>query len=319
MAASASNIPNHYELLGVARSASPEVVAAAYKALIRACHPDQATDDADRADRQARSAALGEAAATLKDPQARARYDARLDALAAGRDPDAPVAEPMNPEDAWAAAEQESEGFTEVLDAEVFEEEPAARPHPHRGPVPSARPRTTSDPARPVNPRSEQFTPDPNARSFDDRLDEVKDRRTADGKHRFSAHERLIVAAYGLVLGLAAWRVRVAGLFDGILAGELNLFDKQPVGTSPALLTGVAFAAAGMLVASLLFAPLRNRLPVTSLADRFGMSALPAATLAGAAALVAVGDALLILAAAAVAVLVVLVVLVVIFRMFFTT
>ena len=80
-----------YELLGVTPTAVPAVVAAAHKALLREHHPDRAgTDTVDRALREERSKALGEAFAVLSDPRARARYDAKLAYAAAHNAPPAP-------------------------------------------------------------------------------------------------------------------------------------------------------------------------------------------------------------------------------------
>ncbi len=64
-----------YARLNVSPGAPTEVIAAAYKALMRSTHPDHASDDADRVRREAASKALGEAYATLADPVRRQRYD----------------------------------------------------------------------------------------------------------------------------------------------------------------------------------------------------------------------------------------------------
>jgi len=64
-----------YTRLNVSPNAPTEVIAAAYKALMRGTHPDLATDDADRVNRETKSKLLGEAHAILADPISRQRYD----------------------------------------------------------------------------------------------------------------------------------------------------------------------------------------------------------------------------------------------------
>ena len=63
-----------YDVLNVAPEAEPVVVEAAYKALIKKYHPDQAAGTAVPRD----AAAINEAFAVLKDPARRADYDHRL-------------------------------------------------------------------------------------------------------------------------------------------------------------------------------------------------------------------------------------------------
>lgn len=62
---------DHYRLLQVRRDASQEVIAAAYRRLMRDTHPDRGGDP-DVARR------LNEAYETLSDPASRARYDLTL-------------------------------------------------------------------------------------------------------------------------------------------------------------------------------------------------------------------------------------------------
>lgn len=62
---------DHYQLLQVRRDASPAVIAAAYRRLVRDAHPDHG-GDAVQATR------LNVAYETLSDPALRARYDATL-------------------------------------------------------------------------------------------------------------------------------------------------------------------------------------------------------------------------------------------------
>lgn len=63
-----------YDVLNVTSQAEPVVVEAAYKALIKKYHPDQAADAPVSRD----AAAINEAFAVLKDPAKRADYDHRL-------------------------------------------------------------------------------------------------------------------------------------------------------------------------------------------------------------------------------------------------
>ena len=64
-----------YARLNVSPNAPTEVIAAAYKALMRGTHPDLASNDADRVIRETASKSLGEAHAILADPVSRQRYD----------------------------------------------------------------------------------------------------------------------------------------------------------------------------------------------------------------------------------------------------
>lgn len=68
-------MPDHYQLLQVRRDASPEVIAAAYRRLMKDAHPDRG-GDAERARR------LNLAYETLVNPSARRTYDATLPAEA---------------------------------------------------------------------------------------------------------------------------------------------------------------------------------------------------------------------------------------------
>ncbi len=64
---------NHYQVLGVSRHARLDDIKKAFRRLAKACHPDR-PGGGD----QKRFQLLNEAYHTLADPQARARYDARL-------------------------------------------------------------------------------------------------------------------------------------------------------------------------------------------------------------------------------------------------
>lgn len=68
------NLRSLYDVLNVAPEAEPVVVEAAYKALIKKYHPDQAVEAKASKD----ATAINEAFAVLKDPAKRADYDHRL-------------------------------------------------------------------------------------------------------------------------------------------------------------------------------------------------------------------------------------------------
>jgi curved DNA-binding protein CbpA len=72
--------PRHYDELGVAPSASPAEIRAAYVALARQHHPDRMGTSAEvvRAEAAARMARVNAAWTVLSDPAKRARYDARF-------------------------------------------------------------------------------------------------------------------------------------------------------------------------------------------------------------------------------------------------
>ena len=84
--------PDHYQLLGVARGASREEIAQAWRRRARAEHPDRRPDEAgDEA--AGRFRALAEAYRVLSDPVRRAAYDR---ALGHGRaSPGMPTAVPV--------------------------------------------------------------------------------------------------------------------------------------------------------------------------------------------------------------------------------
>jgi curved DNA-binding protein CbpA len=73
-------VPTHYEVLGVEASTSPQDLRRAYVRRARALHPDRHVGaDPDRAAAAARAMQeVNEAWRVLRDPAARAAYDARL-------------------------------------------------------------------------------------------------------------------------------------------------------------------------------------------------------------------------------------------------
>lgn len=96
--------PRHYDELGVAPSASPAEIRAAYVALARQHHPDRmgTSGEVVRAEAAARMARVNAAWTVLSDPAKRAAYDAgflaRPGSGAHVRDPDATF-EPFDPSD----------------------------------------------------------------------------------------------------------------------------------------------------------------------------------------------------------------------------
>ncbi|UGS25335.1 J domain-containing protein [Microbacterium resistens] len=68
---SARATPDHYEMLQISRSASDDVIRAAYRSLMKVHHPDRGGDPSV-------AAAIHEAYATLSDPDLRRRHDAVL-------------------------------------------------------------------------------------------------------------------------------------------------------------------------------------------------------------------------------------------------
>jgi hypothetical protein len=94
MAASAGS-RNHYTVLGVARAADTEIVAAAYRVLVKRYHPDVTGLPKDEA--AARFLALQEAYEVLSNPAQRAVYDALLGDPSARAEPQTspgPIPEP---------------------------------------------------------------------------------------------------------------------------------------------------------------------------------------------------------------------------------
>ena len=72
---------NHYEVLGVSRSASPAELDEAQRRLILEAHPDK-VPPSQRSISDRRAMRINEAHQTLSDPQRRRRYDAELNATA---------------------------------------------------------------------------------------------------------------------------------------------------------------------------------------------------------------------------------------------
>lgn len=76
--AGATAMVNVYELFGIPRDADERQIKAAYRELVRECHPDHRPDDPDAAEF---FKLVQVAFETLTDPEARAEYDAYLDAF----------------------------------------------------------------------------------------------------------------------------------------------------------------------------------------------------------------------------------------------
>lgn len=72
---------DHYEELGIQRSASPEEIRQAYRKLARLLHPDQCTDAELRALAEIQMKRLNQMLAVLTDPGKRRRYDASLEGV----------------------------------------------------------------------------------------------------------------------------------------------------------------------------------------------------------------------------------------------
>lgn len=66
---------NHYETLGVSRSASPDEIKKSYRKLARKYHPDVNPGDLEA---EAKFKKVNEAYRILSDPSLKAEYDARL-------------------------------------------------------------------------------------------------------------------------------------------------------------------------------------------------------------------------------------------------
>ena len=67
---------DYYEVLGIDRGASPEVIKSAYRKLALQWHPDRHQgDDAAKAEAEKKFKQISEAHEVLSDPEKRARYD----------------------------------------------------------------------------------------------------------------------------------------------------------------------------------------------------------------------------------------------------
>jgi curved DNA-binding protein len=116
---------DYYEILGVPRDADAETIKKAYRKLARQHHPDVSKDSGA----EERFKDVGEAYATLKDPQKRADYDA-IGRRAHG--------EEFTPPPDWHEAYAwEGQGFEEANLADLLAALGAARggAHPRRGPA----------------------------------------------------------------------------------------------------------------------------------------------------------------------------------------
>lgn len=86
----------HYDALQVARTASPEVIRAAYKSLSQRWHPDRNPDN--RAEAEYRMKGINAAYEELSNPQRRASYDARLEAETEAQPRPRPQQPPSSPQ-----------------------------------------------------------------------------------------------------------------------------------------------------------------------------------------------------------------------------
>jgi hypothetical protein len=68
----------YYEILGISQDATPDEVASARRIMLKAVHPDLATDEADRVEREQLSRTVNDICDTLLDPLARYDYDRSL-------------------------------------------------------------------------------------------------------------------------------------------------------------------------------------------------------------------------------------------------
>ncbi len=68
----------YYEILGISEDAPPDEIASARRSMLKAVHPDLATDEADRLDREQLSRTVNDICDTLLDPIARYDYDRSL-------------------------------------------------------------------------------------------------------------------------------------------------------------------------------------------------------------------------------------------------
>lgn len=92
----------YYETLGLARSAEPQVIDAAYKAMMRRYHPDVFDGSRDYAEQTAKR--LNEAYGILKDPLKRAEYDRALGQSHRQSAPQSPPRQPKpesRPQEPW--------------------------------------------------------------------------------------------------------------------------------------------------------------------------------------------------------------------------
>ncbi|MDA4893634.1 J domain-containing protein [Streptomyces sp. MS2A] len=113
---SAGATPDHYEVLQISRSASDDVIRAAYRSLMKVHHPDRGGD-------LSVAAAIHEAYATLSDPDLRRGHDAALQAVDDERD-----------------APDTRDGEGTPLWGEVVDDEPSASSSGHPGSAPPRRP-----------------------------------------------------------------------------------------------------------------------------------------------------------------------------------
>lgn len=88
--------PNFYEILEVARDATPEQIKLAFRRLARRWHPDRHADAAAKREATRQMQRINAAHDTLEDAEKREKYDARLDQPLIFRAPVAPT-QPQSP------------------------------------------------------------------------------------------------------------------------------------------------------------------------------------------------------------------------------
>ena len=132
----------YYDILGLAEDASPDDVSAARRSMLREVHPDLATDEADRQERELLSRAVNDMCDTLLDPIRRYDYDVRL---ARARNPTAwgspgSWRRPAQPRQPSAAVGHDDGEYGPWLDeSEWFTDVPSG-PHPIVSRVPALAP-----------------------------------------------------------------------------------------------------------------------------------------------------------------------------------
>ena len=138
--AASTGLPDYYAVLQVHPDADDEVIAAAYRQLMKKYHPDLAGDDPSRAAEHAtRAKAINEAFSVLRDRERRRHYDsARIffgtyQPRTAPQTPPAPPREPASPppqptEDARSHRSESASPNPSSPAADLLEQPSASRP-----------------------------------------------------------------------------------------------------------------------------------------------------------------------------------------------